>query len=398
MRPNKYILFLLATLVAFVAFEYYKPKPIDWRPTYQNNDKIPFGTQAMFELLPSLMRQPAVETTRLPAYNLLTETKLPPRSNYIAVCETFAAGEYDTRELLRYVARGNTAFLSAYSFSDTLSRALGFKAEVKNPLKADTTLRSNFVGPALARKGGYNFRHDDGRNFLVVKKPNTAITVLARNARKEAVFLRIPHGKGVFYIHNLPLALTNYYLLAPASSDYMTKALSYLPAQPTYWDEFQKQGRFDEDEQSLLRYIYKQPALSWAYYIGLFGLIIYALFAGKRTQRIIPVMQLPQNTSLEFVKTVGRMYFQQNDHDNVARKKIQYFLADLRERYFLNTQVLNSEFTETLARKSGVPLEETQNLVRMLAQANRAVSLSEFDLLTINATIENFNAAAASKV
>ncbi|WP_375446879.1 DUF4350 domain-containing protein [uncultured Fibrella sp.] len=391
MRPNKYIVILLAALTAFVLFEYYKPKPIDWRPTYQNNDKIPFGTQGVFELLPSLMNQATVESTRMPVYNFLTETKLPPRSNYIAVCETFAAGAYDTRELLRYVGRGNAAFLSAYNFSDTLSRALGFKADVKDPLKADSTLRSNFVGPGLARKGGYNFRHDDGRNFLIVKKPKSGITVLARNARYEAIFLRIPHGKGVFYIHNLPLALTNYYLLYPASADYMTKALSYLPAQPTYWDEFQKQGRFDEAEQSLLRYIYKQPALTWAYYIGLFGLIVYALFAGKRTQRVIPVVQLPQNTSLEFVKTVGRMYFQQNDHDNVARKKIQYFLADLRDRYFLNTQVLDAEFTETLARKSGVPLDETQQLVRVLGQAQRAISLSEFDLLTINATIEQFN-------
>lgn len=398
MRPNKYILFLLAALTAFVLFEYYKPKPIDWQATYQNDKKTPFGTQAVFELLPSLMRQPAVESTRLPVYNLLTETKLPPRSNYIAVCETFAAGPYDTRELLKYVARGNAAFLSAYNFSDTLGRALGFKADVKDPLKADSTLRSNFVGPALAQKGGYNFRHDDGRNFLLVKKKNRGITVLARNARNEAIFLRIPHGKGVFYIHNLPLALTNYYLLFPASSDYMAKAFSYLPTQPTYWDEFQKQGRFTEAEQSLLRYIYKQPALTWAYYIGLFGLIIYALFAGKRTQRVIPVVQLPQNTSLEFVKTVGRMYFQQNDHDNVARKKIQYFLANLRERYFLNTQLLDTEFTEALARKSGVPLVETQQLVRVLGQAHRAVSLSEYDLLTINATIENFNAATTSKV
>ncbi|XWW44496.1 DUF4350 domain-containing protein [Fibrella sp. USSR17] len=397
MRPNKYILLLVASLIAFVLFEYYKPKSIDWRPTYQNNDKIPFGTQAVFELLPSLLRQQKVETIRIPPYNLFTETGLPLRSTYVAVCENFAAGGYDTRELLRYVARGNTAFLSAYDFSDTLSRALGFKADVKNPLKADSTLRSNFVGPGLARKGGYNFRHDDGRNFLVVKKPNSGITVLARNARNEAIFLRIPHGKGFFYIHNLPLAFTNYYLLAPASADYMTKAFSYLPTQPTYWDEYMKQGRFNESEQSLLRYIYKQPALSWAYYIGLFGLIIYALFAGKRTQRVIPVVQLPQNTSLEFVKTVGRMYFQQNDHDNVARKKIKYFLADLRERYFLNTQVLDAEFVETLARKSGVSLEETQDLVRMLNQAARAVSLSEFDLLTINATIERFNTAAMSR-
>ena len=398
MRPNKYILILLATLTAFVLFEYYKPKPIDWRPTYQNDDKIPFGTQAVFELLPSLMRQSGVATVRVPVYNLMTDKPLPVPSNYVAVCETFAAGAYDTRELLRYVGRGNTAFLSAYNFSDTLSRALGFKADVKDPLKADTTLRSNFVGPGLARKGGYNFRHDDGRNFLVVKKPNRKITVLARNARNEAIFLRIPHGKGVFYIHNLPLALTNYYLLSPASADYMAKAFSYLPAQPTYWDEYQKQGRFSENEQSLLRYIYKQPALTWAYFIGLVGLILYALFAGKRTQRVIPVVQLPQNTSLEFVKTVGRMYFQQNDHDNVARKKIQYFLADLRERYLLNTHVLDTEFTETLARKSGVSPDETQNLVRILGQAQRAVSLSEYDLLTINATIEHFNAAAATTV
>lgn len=389
-RPNKYILILLATVVAFVLFEYYKPKPIDWSPTYQNDDKIPFGTKAVFDLLPSLMRQRSVESTRLPPYNLLTETKLPARSNYIAVCETFNAGDLDTRELLRYVAKGNTAFLSAYSFSDTLSQALGFKADLKNPLQADSTLRSNFVLPTLARRGGYNFRHDDGRNFLVVKKPKTAITVLARNARSEAIFLKIPHGKGTFFIHNLPLALTNYYLLQPASDDYMVKALSMLPAQPTYWDEFQKQGRFDAEEQSILRYIKTQPALHWAYLIGLWSLIVYVFFAGKRTQRIIPVVQLPKNTSLDFVRTVGRLYFQQANHDNLARKKVQYFLANLRERYGLNTQHLDADFVETLTRKSGVPLDQVQKLVKMLGEAQTAYSLSEFDLLRLNAAIEQF--------
>ena len=394
MRPNKYILILLATVVAFVLFEYYKPKPIDWSPTYQNDDKIPFGTKAIFDLLPSLMRQRAVESTRLPPYNLLTETKLPARSNYIAVCEAFNAGALDTRELLRYVARGNTVFLSAYSFSDTLSQALGFKADVKNPLQADSTLRSNFVLPALVRRGGYNFRHDDGRNFLIVKKPKANITVLARNARNEAIFLKVPHGRGTFFIHNLPLALTNYYLLQPASDDYMVKALSMLPAQPTFWDEFQKQGRFSEEEQSLLRYIRKQPALNWAYLIGLWSLIVYVFFAGKRTQRIIPVVQIPKNTSLDFVQTVGRMYFQGANHDNLARKKVLYFLADLRERYGLNTGQLDTDFTETLARKSGVPLDQVQKLVKMFGEAQTAYSLSEFDLLRLNAAIEQFNQQA----
>lgn len=398
MRPNKYLLFLLTAVTAFVLFEYYKPKPIDWSPSYQNNETIPFGTQAVYELLPSLMRQKVVESTRTPAYNLFTESKLPQKSNYIAVCQSFDAGALDTRELLRYVAKGNTAFLSAYDFSDTLSRALGFKADVKDPFKADTTLRSNFALPALMHRGGYNFRHDDGRNFLVVKKPKSGITVLARNARNEATFIKIPHGKGFVYIHNLPLALTNYYLLQPASADYMTKAFSFLPAQPTYWDEYQKQGRFGEEEQSVLRYIHTQPALNWAYYIVLCGLIGYALFAAKRTQRIIPVVAPPQNTSLDFVKTVGRLYFQQSNHDNVTRKKIRYFLANVRERYNLDTSVLDDEFTHTLTHKSGAPAEVAERLVLILNQAHRAAYLAEADLRTINAAIETFTEQAMSKV
>ncbi len=393
-RPNKYILILAGTLLAFVVFEYYKPKPTDWSPSYRNTDKKPFGTRAVYDLMPGLMQQPTVETVRLPPYNLLTENALPPKSNYVAICENFAAGALDTKALLRYVARGNAVFLSAYSFSDTISNALGFKADTRNVLQADTTLHSNFVLPALSRPGDYTFRHDDGRNFLVVKRPRSGITVLARNARREATFLKIPHGKGVFYIHNLPLALTNYYLLWPATAPYAATAFSFLPPAPTYWDEYQNQGRFNEAEQSLLRYIKKQPALTWAYYIGIFGLIAYGLLAGKRVQRVIPVVEPPRNTSLDFVGTVGRLYFQQANHDLVARKKIQYFLATLRERYALSTQVLDPEFSDLLARKSDVPLAQVQDLVRMLSQARNAVSLSEYDLLTINAGMETFTAAA----
>ena len=84
------------------------------------------------------------------------------------------------------------------------------------------------------------------------------------------------------------------------------------------------------------------------------------------------------------------MYFQRGDHDNLARKKIQYFLADLRERYSLNTSVFDKEFIETLARKSGASLEETSDLVRLLRDAQKSISLSEFDLLTLNRAIERF--------
>lgn len=393
MKPNKYLLILLATVLGYVLFEYYRPKPLDWTPTYQNDDKVPFGTQALFELLPEIMGQRAVKTVRLPAYNFLTETKLAGPSNYVFVAQQFNVDGNDLKQLLDYVRRGNNVFISAYELPDTLGRTLGFKADVKDPTKADSTLRQNFTNPALHNPAAYNFFHDDGRNFLTITRP-AGITVLGRNARREPVFIRIAYGKGQFLVHNLPLAFTNYYVLDPKTSDYAAKALTYLPPVPTYWDEYQKQGRFDKEEQSIFRYIWSQPALNWAYYVVVFGLIFYVIFAGKRTQRVIPVIERPQNTSVDFVQTIGRLYFQQGDHDHLARKKIQYFLADLRERYGLNTISLDAEFTKKLAQKSGITNDEAADLVRLLRNAQKSISLSEYDLLTINAAIEKFNQTA----
>ncbi len=369
-------------------FEHYRPKPISWQATYKNSDKIPFGTQALFELLPDLMQESTVESVRLPAYNFLSETKLPARSNYLFINQGFSPDKNDLKPLLTYVWRGNNVFISAYSLPDTLEKVLGFEADERESAKADTTLRQNFTNPQLRTPEGYNFVHDDGRNYLKLKDTQR-ITVLGRNARKEPVFIRVQYGKGQFFVHNIPLAFTNYYVLDAKTSDYSFKALSYLPALPTYWDEYQKQGRFDEDQQSIFRYIRSQPSLNWAYYLVVFGLILYAIFAGKRTQRIIPVLESPKNTSLDFVKNVGRLYFQRGDHDNMARKKIQYFLADIRERYGLDTTMLDNQFAVTLAQKSGASPDEAIQLVRLLRDAQRSISLSEFDLLTLNRAIEN---------
>lgn len=388
MKPNKYLLFLLTTIVAYGLFEYYRPKPIDWNPTYTNKDKIPFGTKVFFDLLPDVMNQKSVKSLRLPVYNHLSDRTLPARSNYIFVCHSLKLTTADRLKLLAYVRRGNTVFVSAYEFPDTLASLLGFRADLKTPTLRDTTLGVNFTNPALKASADYHFRHDDGRNFLITTKAK-ATTVLGRNARNEPIFLKIRYGKGEFYIHNLPLAFTNFYVLDSASSDYAYKALSYLPPQPTFWDEYQKLGRFDEDQQSLLRYIMTQPPLVWAYYLTVAGLLLYLIFAGKRTQRIIPVVEPLKNTSLAFVQNVGRLYFQRADHGNLAQKKIQYFLTYVREQFGLDTTVPNEEFKQTLARKSGVPEQDVQDLFRHIAFLQQQVT-SEYDLLRLNKLIENF--------
>lgn len=386
---NKYLWFLSLVLVGYGLFEYYRPKPLDWNSSYQNKDKIPFGTQAFFELLSDVFENQTITVLREPVYNHLTESKLPKRSTYIFVNRSFEIDGNDYRELLRYANRGNTVFVSAYDFSDTLMRTLGVKAELKNLSMRDTTLNMNFVNPLFKKVEGYVFPQDDGRNYFSVNKPRN-VTVLARNARKEPIFLKVKYGAGTFYLHNLPLSLTNYYVLRPPTSDFAFKSMSYLPLQPIYWDEYQKQGRFGENEQSLLRYVMSQPALKWAYYLALFGLVLFAIFAGKRTQRVIPIVTAPANTSLEFVQTIGQMYFQKGNHAQIAQQKIKHLMAHIASRFYLKISPIDEGFLETLTQKSGLPRSEISLLFAEIEKAEKSVRLSEYGLLRLNKLIENF--------
>jgi hypothetical protein len=386
---SKYFWFLILLVVGYGLFEHYRPRPIDWTSTYSNKDKIPFGTQALYELLPDVFPKQKITSVRLPIYNQLKENKLPALSNYVFVNQNFEIDGNDRSALLGYVSKGNTAFISAYDFPDTLLNLLGVSAKVAAPKLRDTTMVINWVNPKIKQVGGYVFSHDDGRNYLKIKT-NKNVVVLAKNTRNEPVFVKINYGKGTFFIHNLPLSLTNYYVLGAKTTNFAFDALSYLPVAPTYWDEYQKQGRFGEDEQSVLRFIMTKPPLRWAYYLALLGLVLFAVFAGKRTQRIIPVVEPPKNTSLEFVQTIGLMYFQQGNHANIAQKKIQYLLSFIREKYGLKTTILNEDFCESLSKKTGIDRKQIDELVSKINQTEQGGRLQEYALLDLNRDIEGF--------
>ncbi|HLK97656.1 MAG TPA: DUF4350 domain-containing protein, partial [Hymenobacter sp.] len=113
MKPNKYLIILLVTVAAYMLFEYYRPKPLDWTPTFENDDKIPFGTQALYELLPDIMQQPTIRLVRLPVYNFLNDSTLPAHSNYVFVSQQFRADLNDLKQLLAYVERGNNVLIAA---------------------------------------------------------------------------------------------------------------------------------------------------------------------------------------------------------------------------------------------------------------------------------------------
>ena len=285
------------------------------------------------------------------------------RSNYLLIAGEVRMDEYDFEELVKYMNKGNNVFIAAYKLSDFLSDTLklGMNSRLNYGQKTGTPV--NFVNPTLKENSNYIF--DKGLGDQYFSKVDTSKAVaLGRNVHGEVNFVKYSFGKGALYILPSPQLLCNYNLLNPRGAAYISKALSYLPAAgQVLWDENNTRGNVDEG--SVLRVLFKHDQLRWAYYLALCGLLIFVFFEMKRRQRIIPVIEPLKNTSVDFVKVVGKVYYQQRDNRDIVQKKVSYFLEHIRNSYRLKTTKLDQEFLAALVIKSGAEGTLVRQLIEM---------------------------------
>lgn len=140
-----------------------------------------------------------------------------------------------------------------------------------------------------------------------------------------------------------------------------------------------------------LRFILTNEPLRWAYYITVVSILIFMVFELKRRQRIIPVIKPLTNSTLDFVSTIGNLYLQSGDHKNMAEKKIQFFMDQLRTKYLLNTSVLDESFTKTLSKKTGRNELETSDLINTINTVRSRKEISAGELTDLNKKMEKFS-------
>ena len=121
----------------------------------------------------------------------------------------------------------------------------------------------------------------------------------------------------------------------------------------------------------------------------LFTAVLFILFMGKRKQRIIPVIEPVRNTTLDFVQTIGRLYFNRHDNKNLAIKKITFFMDYLRNRFFIRNAD-DAGLINQLSLKSGISEIELQSLFNTINHARNCKVLSDHDLMILNNKIDEF--------
>lgn len=385
---KRFILVFIVVLLLYVTAEMNRPKPVDWTVTLSREDKNPYGGYILYNQLAGMFPAAGVHSLRLPAYNQLHNISYK-NTAYVLIGQQLDLTIQDVDELLNYTLDGNYVFLASADFSKALMDSLKFKISRRFDLVNVDSTTINLRNPALRAAKNYGFKRMTMDGYLNVF--DTARTVvLGNNHLRDINFVKIPYGEGAFFVHVLPLCFSNYFMLTRQNADYTAKALSYLPAEihAIYWDEYYKIG--PAGSRNPLRFILTNAWLKWSFRIGLVAMILFVTFGGKRRQRIIPVIKPLRNSTLDFVQTVGNVYFNQRDNRNIALKKINHFLEHIRSNFFLSTSPLNDEFVEAFAIKSEMNKQEVSELVDLIHQVQENNTVTDETLLELNRKIDGF--------
>lgn len=398
---------LAALVVIFLVVEYARPRPIDWQRTYNKSHTKPFGDEGVYRLLREVFPTGPLMPSRVSPYEWLELGKndqLLQARNYILVAKSFPGSKEDIQALLNFAEAGNHVFLASAYFGSDVNDMFGIQVERIFPEIKDVNLDPNEIGMELKKgftsrfvnrhlNSGHSYDFPAEVEHFVFSGFNRDLcTVLAVDENNQPVFLRCKTGRGYLYLHCIPDIFTNYGVLKEADNhEYLASAFSYLPDEPTVWDDFYASGR--EGRRSEIRFLLNHPSLRWAWLTFFIGIPIYMYFFGKRRQKIIPVVRPPVNSTMEFVSTVGRLYFNQGDHSNLARKQVVYFLDSIRDRMHMTVYDTTADnFVRSLSMRSGVDEELTRRLVDKINQVRKGGPVNEHQLLELNRLIEQFNA------
>jgi len=380
---------MLGLVGLYMLAEYNRPRIIDWSQTFSNRDKIPYGTFVLYRELPTLFSHVKATELRIPLYDHVNNNDAE-NELYILIGRSVETSTADEDELYKYIERGNTVFISSSGFSESFEKKFKIETNRYTDFFDDKdSANINLSNPAL--KAGKDFSLEKNTLDAHFNAIDTIkASVLGVNSYKNINFIRIKIGEGYLYLHTVPVAFTNYFLLKDKNAEYISKVFSYLPAKPSalFWDEYYKLGR--SGPRTPLRVILTKPALKWAWYTALIGMIIFVIFHAKRRQRIIPIITPPANDSKEFVETVSRVYLNQKHHKNIAEKKIVFWLDFIRSRFNISTQQLSDDFCMQLAHKSGASKETIHDITNSILNIRSSRSITATDLLIINQQIDNF--------
>jgi len=366
-------------------------KELNRRISLRRNDDSPYGARIAYEGLSWLFPDADVTTLSVSPQSL---TSGDEKKAVILLSSYMDATPAEVNAMINFVGEGNQVFVSAFAMSDTLLHALGIRTASRFHFM-EGELDSLKLGVYSSVDAGYHSFSYPGDSYdtYISSLDSQYTSILGRDASGHPNFIRVSYkGGGAIYLHFAPLAFSNFFLLHKKNIGYYENVLSYIPAsiKQVVWNDYYRYPGRSGQIFSSLQYIFKMDALRWAFWLLLLLFALIYIFDSKRRQRMIPTIAPLRNTSLDFVRTIGRLYFQRRDNRNLAGKMAVHFQDQVRTRYRLPVTALDEEFVRRLAYRTGYARESVQEIVEYIRDLPSRGYVSDEELTRFHRQLEAF--------
>lgn len=371
-------------------------RKLNERVTLRAKDKIPYGYYTAYHFLPKLFPQAYLTIDK---NEPLQWSNIYPDNNnqaVVLVCSYFYPEKNELKQLAEFARKGNHVFIIAARISYEVNSFFGFSSSYyaeEEGFKNENTdsLSLQLEVPPFSNKETFIY---PGRrmSYTATLRDSAHGTILGRNSIGQPNFFYFKAGEGSISLHLSPFAFTNYFILHKNNIHYYEQALSVIPSSVSRltWNEYYLFHQAKNEEPNFLKVLMRYPSFKWALLTACGSIFLFALLYMRRRQRQIPVMRKPVNESLDFIKTIGRLYHDKRDHTDLARKMSVYFLDQVRQRFLLSTHAMDEEFLNSLHAKSGYDKEGLNEIINFIKYLQSNPSISESQLIAFHKQLENF--------
>lgn len=409
---KKYIPYILAGLlsaaiiVMLVTGKNKSRRQLDERITLRKQDKIPYGTWVAYKELSDLFPNAAIYNNRNAPGYWDSLSMYDDGQALIIITGKFNADENEMKKLISFIEKGNDVFVSARTISYSAGDLMDCRVNMDDISSyygnsERDSLSVYLSAPPYEKNFNYAYPGKSlDASFSIYDELTTE--VLGQDAQGRPNFIRLRAGKGNIFIHLAPMAFTNYFLLYKNNIGYYEKALSVINPAVTkiVWDEYYLNKKLLDEPNGKKKNWFTvlmnekngngDHSFRAAFWLAILLLLLYVLQEMRRKQRPIPVIKKPSNDSMDFVKTIGRLYYDKGDHKNLCRKMTSYFLEYVRNKYKLLTGELDEEFIKNLQYKSGAGEQELRDIVNFIKYSEDAPVLSDKQLADFHRQLESF--------
>lgn len=390
---KKYFTILFLGMLAIMVFATACNKAnqtTNWSKSLRMQDKMPYGTYLAFNILQQLNPKASLKNqTEIFSKKEKEQLYNDSISNSckVIIALTLEFNESEQQNILDYVKAGNTIFINTSFANITFLNepelhytengdARAFDDTIKNldSVHQQFTIKGNgldtftpytFIGALFEKK-----------HLQLNVKAAIKETVLGTDEMGDANFVRINYGKGLLFINTAPATFTNHFLLQHNNKAYISTAFSYLPSNinAITWHQYKNRQAYEDDNDGSKskndffksELLDKYPMWKAAVLLAFMGIVLYVLSNMRRRQREVPIVPPVVNNSLAFVETVGQLYYNNQNHLNIADKMIRHFLEDVKVNYNITINKLDDNFINILSSKSNTSFAETETLIKTM--------------------------------